>query len=257
MANWERFAHMIRIRKLLSQTYAPAYRSVNTPPERSYDDILRSMLLKSLCSLPGHPCTGYFGNLASHQYMHALVPDLWDHYLCWIAFSLYNPWLNMDMPWASPPKLYVTADPAPKISWVVNGNLCYRGRKEIPHYVPSMSGWTLVDMPGWRYMTPDEPQRTVTVEAHIGYLERWYYRYDFIIYSRMWNYQTESQADSLFNEKRTYCVLRDYNHPLQTVSSYIIQVPPASVSGHIPFGGEPNTYQDKRTGFLQSVIDPG
>jgi hypothetical protein len=48
LANWNRFQRMISIRSQFAPLYLEQWKSITTPPQRSYDDIWRSGVLKTL-----------------------------------------------------------------------------------------------------------------------------------------------------------------------------------------------------------------
>jgi len=225
LANWGRFEQMIALRKRLPASYFDLWKQTETPPERSWDDLMRSSIIKQINaeSMPSPP--GWFvSSLQAYKSITRSPLGVYTRAVSWII-HVYSPWQNVPYLDNSPPRIMQSFTKDTPIRWSENGKLCYKGRKMIPHYVPSESGFTELDQLGWKWRNRGDPVFMNDFPDGTGGM--WYYRYSpmgtLIVHS-----SDNAPANQIENWWPQYCstwCYRHYNHPSQTLSSYVITSP--------------------------------
>jgi len=129
------FRKMLDSRKLLSEEEYKVWSKMILPPDKTWDDIWRSSALKTLHT--GAAIYPQFGHQQSKIVYVRLdntnPPPAWQH------AHLAGTWWPGDLPMIfSLDHAWIWNDSSDNAKWIVNGLLCYAGKKEIPHYFLSL-----------------------------------------------------------------------------------------------------------------------
>jgi len=229
LASWDRFASMIQYRKTLPKLCVNMWKSVNTAPNRSYDDLLRSTILKVLKIKSDNSAYSGTRVICRHEIWN------WKSFegiLYWFVdkyIHVYSPLWNFTSPLISRPQLYYSPSASSVIDWSINGYLCYKGRKHEPHYVPSVS--SAIPIPFSEYPYPLSSRVYFYIEN-----KRYVYPYtmvvihpDYCVVYRQSMFTDVSQAVAFAKEPLSLFGISSYSTPDHTLSSYVIDPPPAQL----------------------------
>jgi len=137
----EKFKAMLAARARMTTYESDLWKGISLPPDKTWDDLWRGNYLKTSYSIYSSTLLNRPFQIPIHYFgfkWPSRPPAIrYATYLC-IEAPQVEPF-----PWDG---LYWYTDLAgvPDITWAVNGMLCYSGKKQIPHYVPSVPEGAIV-----------------------------------------------------------------------------------------------------------------
>ena len=251
LKNWGRFSVMISIRSRFNPGYILQWKQIRTPPQRSYDDIWRSGCMKTLNDPSAGMYPGYSSNICrgGTSYITGGGPEPFYYYY----FDMYQvfPYACGNLSYSGLPVVMFSDQPGSRVDWAQNGYLCYRGKRQIPHYIPVHTGFSQIMVPGF-----------CTLNQGDAYLDYVWYRNIWNSRVAVWNanefsyYESGSSTnrdviESIVRRRRVLHVIRRYMNPLQKVDSYIYGTPPCVFDYQLPMASPSAPDFDYQSGANQ------
>jgi hypothetical protein len=134
----ECFRKMLADRAALSPVEIALWQNSNYPPDKTWDDVYRSSRLKI-----------YHQGFSSWPWGQQVLPLYYARlnntnfaWYPWKYWHIIGQWSTEWPPYMSGTTgVWLVKNDTDRLRWIVNGMLCYKGRKEVPHYYPTFPNW--------------------------------------------------------------------------------------------------------------------